>query len=374
MSKIGKFYSDLPEHSQVKVRLLTLYLTKYINTIANDRYTRSIHIYDLFCGEGIYANGAKGSPLMILDVVTQIIETYTENGVEIPHIYLVFNDKDKRKTDKLKSIIESMDFNIGRYCTIKIISQDYTELVPSIVKQINQFSNEKAFVFIDPNGYSEISCRDLQNMLNTNKSEVLLFLPTQHMYRFSKKGTPQSLIRLLDELIDIEQWKISTSAYDFIQQLTNALRTFLGTRYFVDTFTIEKDPQTMYCLFFFSSHIRGFEKMLEAKWEIDSEQGRGYSYEKSIGLFASLKIDPLADKLQLWLKECVRHNGEVYEFGLQHGFLPKHVNEVLTDWQEHGLIEVRTEDGKAVRKKAFYINYDNSLKKPMHRVFFHIKG
>lgn len=83
------------------------------------------------------------------------------------------------------------------------------------------------------------------------------------MYRFNEKGRPEALIEILEELVDLDNWTKNTSVYSFINQFKEGLKQFLGTEFFVDTFTIAKDASTVYCLFFFSSHIRGFEKMLE---------------------------------------------------------------------------------------------------------------
>ncbi len=57
----------------------------------------------------------------------------------------------------------------------------------------------------------------------------------------------------------------------YIQHTKRLLRARLQGTHFVDTFTIQKDAQTVFCLFFFTRHIRGFEKMLEAKWRFNGE-------------------------------------------------------------------------------------------------------
>lgn len=39
------------------------------------------------------------------------------------------------------------------------------------------------------------------------KAEVLLWLPTQFMYRFSRNGTPEALLSFIEELTDYKEWK-----------------------------------------------------------------------------------------------------------------------------------------------------------------------
>jgi hypothetical protein len=116
------------------------------------------------------------------------------------------------------------------------------------------------------------------------------------MYRFDEKGTPEALIQIIEELVDLNNWKPSSSVYHFIEQFKDALKNYIGKDFFVDTFTIEKDA-AVFCLFFFSSHIRGFEKMLETKWQIDDDEGKGWSYEKTGNLFTEIKTNYLEQRL-----------------------------------------------------------------------------
>lgn len=97
--------------------------------------------------------------------------------------------------------------------------------------------------------------------------------------------------------------------------------------------------------------------MLEAKWEIDTEQGKGWNYtHNALSLFHELKTNPLEEKLRSLLKGNKSSNGDIYEFTLRAGFLPKHANEILYNWQNNGNLEVKSAGG-SVRKGAFYIGY-----------------
>ncbi len=193
------------------------------------------------------------------------------------------------------------------------------------------------------------------------------------MYRFDEKGTPEALIEILSELVDLKDWKPNNSVYEFIEQFKNGLKRYLGDNFFVDTFAIEKDEATVFCLFFFSSHIRGFEKMLETKWQVDEDEGKGWSYEKTMDLFAVHKTNPLEEKLsKLLLSGEKIYNGKVYEFTLRNGFLPKHTVEIFTSLQTADKLDVLSDKEEKVRKGAFYINYDN-FKDDQKRVYFKLK-
>jgi len=104
--------------------------------------------------------------------------------------------------------------------------------------------------------------------------------------------------------------------------------------------------------------------MLEAKWEIDKEEGKGWEYKaQGPSLFFESRINPLEEKFREFLKEP-RTNGELYEFTLHSGFLTMHAVEVLTNWQNNGLLNVTLGNGDRARKGAFYISYDNYKSEP----------
>ena len=99
--------------------------------------------------------------------------------------------------------------------------------------------------------------------------------------------------------------------------------------------------------------------MLEAKWSLDAEQGKGWDYKgnQQNSLFSNLRVHPLEQKLLIFLAEKVRGNGEVYEFTLQCGFLPKHTSEVFRNLQKAGNLSVEDKAGLKVRDRSFYVNY-----------------
>ena len=131
----------------------------------------------------------------------------------------------------------------------------------------------------------EIKLEQLKKYLYGGKTELILFLPISFMSRVANKSLSEDyfpggepLREFLLPLFETEKELITfTKPYPFINQFKKLLRNYLiNKNIFVDTFTIERDQQNVYCLFFFTPHILGFEKMLETKWKIDGQQGRGF--------------------------------------------------------------------------------------------------
>lgn len=353
---------NMMEHSQAKIELLSRYMNRFLNIMNQNNYIHDVHLYDLFCGEGIYPNGGKGSPIIFLEKIKNL--HFTNKAKSHPHIvfHCSFNDIDNEKLEKLSSTIQYKNLHHEEMGPLSITNQDYKDKLSEVISTLEKLKgSEKAFIFIDPYGYKEIKADDIKRLLFANNSEVLLFLPTQNMFRFESKGTPESLQKFISELVPIEEWPESETGLNFIETLLDKFREYLGSKYFVDSFIITRGTNQYFCLFFFTSHIRGFEKMLESKWEIDEEQGRSWKQGMRSDLFADQEKIAKTEKLKSALYDYLdeeRTNGDLYEFGLNQGFLPRHVNSILKKFQIDDILKIEKTDGSKIRKGAFYTGYN----------------
>lgn len=371
---LKKSQVSLNDHSEIKVRLLKLYLERYLSIIGLSAHFGDVHIYDMFCGEGRYEDDGEGSPIIILKTIKEILDDPSTGNKISSKFNCTFNDISEQKIKKLTTIISREGLHEDRMGSLEISNFDYKDLVGKVQEKVKSLKKDKCFTFIDPYGYKEISVTDIESLLSGNKTEVLLFLPTHFMYRFSSKGTPESLKKFIDELIPNEDLPKEGGGIGFIEALKVAFRNKLGNQHFVDSFIISRDTNQFFCLFFFTSHIYGFHKMLESKWNIDEEQGRGWTQsQKEPDLFSESERNSVTYFLERNLREFLsdsRTNGEVYEFTLRQGHLPRHTNELLKNWQEAGVLVVITNEGNKARKSSFYINYDDYKK---HKVSMIIK-
>ncbi|PSL42296.1 three-Cys-motif partner protein [Chitinophaga niastensis] len=365
--------TNLLDHSEAKVRLLGEYVKRYLNIISNDGYTEVINMHDLFCGPGLYDNGGHGSPLVILKHVKQTYYTIIDKSSrKRPKINCYFNDLDKSKTEILNQSIKDGSLHYPVIGELNLSNNDYKVAVVDLKDRFEKFKNEKSFVFIDPYGYKELVAGDIQGLLGKHKkSEVLIWLPIQFMYRFADEGTPAVLKNFMTELGIMDEAKKTKNVWEFISLLNTGFQNFLGNAFFVDHFSLKKEENTVFCLFFFTSHIKGFEKMLESKWEIDTEQGRGWQYSGIIpSLFSEQKTNELEATLKSFLKTGRKYNSDVYEFVLRQGYLTKHATEVLSNLQKNGQLQVFLGNGTAARKNSFYIKYHKPSDIDNKKVYF----
>ncbi len=364
---------NLLEHSEAKINLYGTYLAKYLNILARNPYVEKIFLFDLLCGEGIYSGGEKGSPIIALEIIK---DHYYANKQSCPNMTVWLNDigssdieQGVLKIDRVKSFGE----NIYRpsNVTVEYRNEEYEAIYPKAIQLVSNTRKAKGLFFIDPYGYKAIKPDDIRKMLAGNNNEVLLWLPASFMYRFANTVTHSDFRGgepLREFLLTLFGNTPPTfkSVYDFIERITENFREFLkNIDVFVDTFTLERGGGNVYCLFFFTSHIKGYETMLSTKWEMDENRGKGYTIDKTPS-FSEIQLSGYPQKLREFISsDPQKTNLDLYKFGLKNCFLPKHTNEILKNWKNDETLEVISLDGKPI--KGFYIQYN-----PERRVAFKI--
>jgi three-Cys-motif partner protein len=254
--------TNLLNHSEAKVRLLGEYLKRYLNIICNDGYTKRIKIYDLFCGEGLYENGGEGSPLVTMRQIKDIHFVNVAKASTMPKIDCHFNDIEESKVKKVEQSLKDKSLYYPDYGDLQFSTEDYQIQFEKLLAELPKLKtlNNKAFIFIDPYEYKHIKATQIKNLMSKGNSEVLLWLPTQFMYRFASNGTPEALKDFITEIIpNFSEWRPG-NVWNFISELKLGFQNFLANNFFVDTFTIQKDTNTVFCLFFFTSHIKDLKK------------------------------------------------------------------------------------------------------------------
>lgn len=354
--------TNLLEHSEAKVELYGRYLSVYISILHRAGFIRRIFLFDFFCGEGVYENGAKGSPIIALNCIKN---HYYSNKNSIPNMTVWFNDigkselEDGYKVDRVERI--SKKISIPSNIDIRFFKEDYRNIFSKAIELVEQTKDAKGLFFVDPFGYKIIKPLDIRQMLEIGNTEVLLWLPIAQMYRFAgsvmESQFPGSdpLREFLTELFGNNLPEFQ-SAFDFIEQLRGRFRAYLrDLNAYVDTFTLERDATNIYCLFFFTRNIKGYEKIIETKWQIDKDHGKGFTLQKTPSLFSEIELSGYTQKVQAFLESSeYRTNEELYYFGLENGFLPKHTKSVLDKIINSDIkIEISSLDGKPA--KGYYL-------------------
>ena len=379
MEKKKDVKNTLQIHSQAKVEFYAKYLKRYLRILYAAKFRR-INIYDVYCGMGIYDDGGKGSPIVAFDAIKEmfsdmkVVKTNTQ-------ISLIVNDIEQQKIELVRNYIEPLNTN---FCNVEYYNLNIEEMFDIVQQEVSVTTEDsRNLIFIDPYGYKEIKKETLYQLMKNGKTEIILFLPISHMHRFTQKAIHD------EETVQYEPLRKFVNSYfpenhemirehvpvmKYIQYIKEALRynTFYTTSYY-----IERDAANHFALFFMSSHIFGFEKILEVKWELDEEAGRGFRIQSTQkGLFDDHFLKEAkgenATKLESILRNLLaedKTNRQIYEETLKNEFLPKHANEIFRAWQSNNpkfkVYDMKT--GKEARKGAFYIT-DYKVKQVLFKI------
>ena len=145
--------------------------------------------------------------------------------------------------------------------------------------------------------------------------------------------------------------------------MVNTLRE--RTKYYVDSFIIEDNLQKGYnCLLFFSNNKKGFEKFIEAKWEIVPHQGNVFKHTYGQeDFFGIIDKEDLVRRILAFLQNGEKTNVDIRNFCYEQEYLPKHGNEALKTLLQDDKIFVKVyNENDTIRKNCFYLAKDKELK------------
>ncbi|HKI76909.1 MAG TPA: three-Cys-motif partner protein TcmP [Ignavibacteriaceae bacterium] len=351
----------LEEHSKSKVELLNVYLGMYLNILERVKHIKTVLYLDLFAGEGIYKDGSKGSSITAIETFYKHLE---DNNLSSKEYKIFLNDSEKSiiekniyKVDRIKSLIDNKRQVAN--LIIKYEKLSFSELLPKLIDRFKKLTyQEKALVFIDPWGYKDINPSELKKLLSNDNVEVLLFIPIFYMYRFAVKTIRddfpegKAIKYFLNELFSGEIPDIS-SAKKLINNIKIKFKRYMEIPY-VQTFVIERDKTNVYCLFFFTHNKLGYQKMVEAKWRIDKNSGRGFKGITDPSFFEEYEAANLVDKILKFIDlSDGKTNEELKDFGYDLEFLPRDVNKCLNKLFKENKITRISLDGKDVN--GFYL-------------------
>lgn len=340
----------IEEHSQEKLLVYEKYLTAYLSVLANQTHFKYIFIWDILAGKGKDEKGVEGSALIAAKIIKEFRKT--------KDIRLFLNELDEEKYNRLKNLIYEKGFQEFT----EVYKEKANDFLHKVSQALNKADGIHSLFFIDPHGYKQCLPGRLKKLFDLPHSECLIFIPTNHLYRFiksPKENNPASRL-VFDFGVGEDSLKDIKRPDDFVAILENALKKFASTK-FVYSYKLQKKGESggFYHLFFITKHIRGAQKFLEAKNKVKE------SLTKQLSLFSD-KESKLEELLKNFLKNW-KTNVEVFEFSIQQGFLPKEVYPVLKSLENAEYLEIDSKDQKR-RKGSFYLKA-----KPEKRIHFKIK-
>ena len=360
-------------HSQAKLDLFKGYLEHYLRVLGHADFCKQIHLFDIFCGAGLYDDGKKGSPLLAMDCIRNINKELLNNKRPVKTITLTVNDFDQKKIENVKN---NTDLQGIDNCSIEYCNEDANKMLDIVASRVSNYPKDhRNLVFIDPYGYSLIKKEKITHLLTNKCTEIILFLPAMQMYRFTNKALsakeiPQyePLYNFIMSFFDNQNTIETKTIFEYIRSIKDALS--INRTYFTCSHYIEREKGNYYALFFIGSNIYGLEKMLETKWKLDPVKGKGFNqnkntmqlsmFEEEMNEYDNLReISYLEEIIYQSIKQNkTLTNIEIYELSVRNEFLPKHANTALENLVKTKKIQ---EINNSLGYKINNSNYKNKI-------------
>lgn len=362
MASSEDFFDEMEEQSHVKVAIVKKYFSAWANVILPSVEARGgkLGYIDLFSGPGIYADGTKSTPILIL-------EEAINNPRLRKRLVTVFNDSNA-------NFIQALKININNIKGINLLKNKPILLTDTVGDQFVVVFKKINFIpslfFIDPWGYKGLSLPLLGSVLKDWGCDCILFfnynrinmglnnpLFIENMNKlFGEERTEKlrsKLIRLSPkerDLTIIEEFGIAINEMGFRYTLPFCFKDGSGKK-------------TSHYLIFISKNEMGYGimKNIMAKCSSEIDQGvPSFQYcsatNKQRFLFSFNR--PLDDLSQMLLDEFKGQSLTMLEIFRRHNvgkpFIDKNYKDVLYQMEKKGVI--RAEPPMSTRRKNTFGN------------------
>lgn len=321
----------------------------------NKGYT-NVALYDFFAGPGKDINDIKGSPLIIVEELNRYWNDPSKPHAKDIKINLYFNDDVKDKYIALSSAIKTEKFD--NVINLEIENKDFNDSFDNKFPMISA-SNTANFVILDQTGIKHITEDVFRKLINCRTTDIIFFISSATIKRFAgEECISKYFPGISKEQIDaLDSNQIHRFVCDYYRKLIP-----YGKSYYLAPFSIKKDAN-IYGLIFGTNSLRGLEKFLNVCWKIDPVTGEsdysmdGDEFWNERSIFEEFNVPQkkinFHNNLIAELQKESLTNKDLYKYCLENGFLPKHVNALLTMLKKADKLITTPKDSK-----GFYISWE----------------
>ena len=355
------FFEEPKEQSLVKATIVQKYFWAWAKVIAPTAKKKGgkLAYIDLFAGPGRYVDGAKSTPLIIL-----------EHAIRDPDmqqmLVSIFNDRDAHNSRSLGKAIEQLP-GIER---LRHKPQVLNQTVGSDVVQV--FESIKlipTLFFVDPWGYKGLSLRLINSVLRNWGCDCIIFFNYNRINMGVGNEAVDDHMRALfdEERIQVLRHQLQgRSSHEreliIVEAMCQALKDMGGTYRLPFRFRHPTNRRTSHHLIFVSKHRLGYQIMKDIMAAESSSCDQGVpSFEYSRASKEQPLLFSLAQPLDR-LEEALLREFAGRELTRDQLFNEHHIDTpyikqnydcVLRRLEDHGQIRIRYK-GKGARRKHTY--------------------
>ncbi len=360
MGKNKKFFDELKEQSKIKAEIVSKYFWAWAKVIKKtvEKKNTNIAYIDLFAGPGRYKDGAKSTPILVL-----------ERAVDDPfmqeRLVTIFNDKSPEYSSDLIEAIREVPGIENLQHTPRVITSD---VGTEIVEMFQEMNLVPTLFFVDPWGYKGLSLQLIGSVLKNWGCDCIVFfnynrinmglnnhIVRDHMNALFGMKRAEELRNRLEGIEPVER------EYEILEAITQSLQELGGKYVLPFTFKRENGERTSHYLIFVSKHIRGYTimKSIMAGYSSQTHQGVpsfGYSpaTERQPLLFELSR--PLDDLCEMLLHDFAGQTLTMHQVFEKHNvgkpFIESNYKDALNHLEEEGKIVANPPADQRVKRKG----------------------
>lgn len=356
----NEFFEGQRQQSLIKSEIVRKYFWAWAKVIipSAKKYGKKIAYIDLFAGPGIYQDGTKSTPILILE---RAIEEKDMRDM----LVALFNDANPDHAGSLKKVIDSLP-GIGSMKYLPVVSNDEVDI--GFDKIFKDKHLVPTLMFLDPWGYKGISIKLIASVLqhwgcdcilffNYNRIQVSLSNPkvTEHMDALFGKERAE-MLRLHLETVPAFEKELT-----IIEAVTEALHEAGATFVLPFCFKDANRNCTSHHLILATKHPRGYEIMKDIMARESSSDIQGvpsFEYNPATSnqklLFEYARpIDELEGMLlEEYAAKSIRM-GDIYEHhNIGRRYIKSNYKEALISLERQGKITAQPPSNQRVQRKG----------------------
>lgn len=353
-----QFFNERTGQSAVKAEIVSKYFWSWAKIIMPRARDGKIAYIDLFAGRGRYEDGAKSTPLLVL-------ETAIKDKKMREMLVTIFNDVDENSSQSLATEIKALPgVNLLKYKP-----QVYNhEVGTEIIQMFQKMRLIPTFFFVDPWGYKGLSLKLINSVLKNWGCDCIFFF---NYNRINMGLSNESVKEHMDALFGEQRAEVLRQKLEplsaiqreltIVEELAEALKEMGGKFVLPFGFKNDSGSRTTHHLIFVSKNATAYKVMKEIMASESSASNQGIaSFEYSPAdtrqplLFELLR--PLDELEDLLLKDFAGRSAtpeEIYdEHNVDKPFTMKNYKEALRNLEAHTKIVADVPAAKRSKRKG----------------------
>jgi len=266
----GKVLWECAPRTKAKLAIVNAYLGAWFGILAAKGFKHVVYI-DGFCGPGGYKTGEEGSPVIAARMASATAAKFP--GFKAT---LILADEKKAVLEHLQGLdpIKKPHPNVD----IRIMQGEFADKVDEIVTFLKAHPNSPTFGFVDPFGFGQSPFDKFRQLMHNENSEIFVNLMCGFMNRFKEHQDPKVTAKI-KSILRTDDLAPIIAADDPIDAVCDSFEASLkGIGKFTLKFMMRDEMNIRDNAFFFCGrNSKGFEKIKEAMWKVDPENGNSFS-------------------------------------------------------------------------------------------------